>query len=297
MFKIDAHQHFWDLQRFDYPWLQAEALKPIRQTYLPVDLRPHLDQCGIDYSIFVQTRHALDETRWVLELCAEYPFLAGVVGWVDLQSPECADQLDELQTHPHFLGVRHVIQDEPDDNFATHPATLRGLKLLEQRGVPFDLLFFVKHLPHAVTIAEACPELTLVLDHLSKPRIQAQSLTDWEANFRAAARYPNMNCKLSGLVTEANWEHWSVADFRPYLEIALEAFGPSRLMFGSDWPVCELAASYTEVFGLLTEFIACLSADEQAAILGGTAARVYRPPVPIISPDFPSTPLTPTDAP
>jgi L-fuconolactonase len=284
MIKIDAHQHFWDLERFEYPWLQAASLEPIRQNYLPVDLRPHLDQCGIDYSIFVQTRHHLDETRWVLDLCAEYPFLAGVVGWVDLQSPECEQQLEELQAHPKFLGVRHVIQDEPDDNFAVQPETLRGLKILERRGVPFDLLFYVKHLPHAVTIAQTCPDLTLVLDHLAKPRIKEHSLTDWEQPFRAAAECPNISCKLSGLVTEADWENWSVDDFRPYLEIALEAFGPARLMFGSDWPVCELAASYTEVYGLIVDTIGELSTDEQAEIVGGTAARVYGIEMPPPSP-------------
>lgn len=277
--KIDAHQHFWELSRFSYDWLQAPALAPIRRDFLPDDLLPHLQACGIDRSIFVQTRHDLAENRWVLSLCEQYDFLAGIVGWVDLRAPDCEAQLLEFKDHPRFLGVRHVTQDEPDEDFIVRTETLRGLKVLEKHGVPFDLLFFVKHLRHAETVARACPDLPLVIDHLAKPRIREQGIEDWDVHFRAASRQGNVYCKLSGMVTEAAWRNWRPADFQPYLERALEYFGPQRLMFGSDWPVCELAASYEEVFGIVRDFISRLSPDEQAEILGGTAARFYGIPL------------------
>ena len=201
------------------------------------------------------------------------------MGWVDLRAPDCEAQLLEFKDHPRFLGVRHVTQDEPDEDFIVRTETLRGLKVLEKHGVPFDLLFFVKHLRHAETVARACPDLPLVIDHLAKPRIREQGIEDWDVHFRAASRQGNVYCKLSGMVTEAAWRNWRPADFQPYLERALEYFGPQRLMFGSDWPVCELAASYEEVFGIVRDFISRLSPDEQAEILGGTAARFYGIPL------------------
>lgn len=273
--KIDAHQHFWELNRFDYSWLNEPQLEPIRRNYVPADLLPHLKACGIDRSIFVQTRHEVEENRWVLELCENNPFLAGVVGWVDLASEQCESQLLEFKDHPKFLGIRHVIQDEPDDDFIIRPEIIRGLQVLEKHQVPFDLLFFVKHLKHAVTVARQCPDLPLVIDHLAKPRIKEQSFEDWEANFRAAAQCDNVFCKLSGMVTEADWKSWKPADLKPYIEIALDAFGPSRLMYGSDWPVCELAAGYEDVYQAMEQNISQLSETEQAQIFGNTAAKFY----------------------
>ncbi len=275
MDKIDAHHHFWELSRFDYAWLRAEGNQAICRDFLPADLKPHLDACGIRKSIFVQTRHELAENRWVLDLCEQNDFLAGIVGWVDLQSPDCEEQLLEFKDHPKFLGIRHVTQDEPDDDFIVHQKTLRGLKVLEKHRVPFDLLFFVKHLRHAPTVAMLCPELPLVLDHLAKPRIKDQAFDDWEANFRAAAKCENVYCKLSGMITEADWKNWKPADLKPYIDIALDAFGPDRLMYGSDWPVCELAGSYELVHAALAENIADLSETEQQRIWAGTAAEFY----------------------
>lgn len=275
MLTIDAHQHFWELSRFDYAWLRTDAHRPICRDYLPGDLEPHLAACGVDRSVFVQTRHELEENRWILELCEQHDFLAGMVGWVDLQSEQCEEQLQEFVEHPKFVGIRHVTQDEPDDNFIIDPRTLRGLKVLERYQVPFDLLFFVKHLKHATTVARHCPTLPLVIDHLAKPRIKDQAFEDWEQNFRAAAQCENVYCKLSGMVTEADWQNWTPADLKPYIEIALEAFGPERLMYGSDWPVCELAGSYEQVHQALKETISQLSTSEQEQIWGGTAARFY----------------------
>lgn len=273
--KIDAHQHFWELERFDYAWLDAPDLKPIRRDFVPADLLPHLKNRNIDRSVFVQTRHDVEENRWALALCESNSFLAGIVGWVDLASEQCEAQLLEFKDHPKFLGIRHITQDEPDEDFIVRDEVIRGLQVLEKHQVPFDLLFFVRHLKHAVTVAKACPDLPLVIDHLAKPRIKEQSVADWEANFRAAARCDNIYCKLSGMVTEADWESWKPTDLKPYIDIALDAFGPSRLMYGSDWPVCELAASYEQVYDALAENISALSNSEQEQILGKTAARFY----------------------
>lgn len=273
--RIDAHQHFWELGRFDTRWLDAPALEPIRRNYIPDDLRPHLKTAGIDKSIFVQTQHNLAENRWALQLADENDFIAGVVGWVDLASPGCEDQLVYYKSHRKFVGVRHITQDEPDPNFIVRPEIVRGLKVLEKHGVPFDLLFYVQHLRHAATVAMNCPNLPLVIDHLAKPRIKARSLEDWEPEFREAAKCPNVFCKLSGMVTEADWKSWRPADLKPYVDIALECFGPERVMYGSDWPVCELAATYGHMFNGLSQLLGELTESERACIYGNTARRFY----------------------
>jgi L-fuconolactonase len=226
-------------------------------------------------SVFVQTQHNVEETRWVLGLAERHPFIAGVVGWVDLASPACEQQVLELRRHPKFVGVRHVTQDEPDDDFIVRPDVLRGLRVLEKHGVPFDLLFYVRHLQHAATLARELPALPMVIDHLAKPRIKEGRTDDWRPHLKAAAAFPNVYCKLSGLVTEADWRHWTAADLRPYVHAALECFGPGRCMFGSDWPVCELAAPYERVHAALIEALGPLSASERAAIFGGTARCFY----------------------
>ncbi len=272
---IDAHQHFWQLaQPFDYRWLGD----PIRRDFLPEHLEPHLRATGVRYSVCVQTQHDLAENRWALGLAERYPFIAGVVGWVDLASPACEEQLLEMRRHPKFVGVRHVTQDEPDDDFIVRPDVRRGLRVLEKHGVPFDLLFYVKHLRHAATVARDFPDLPLVIDHLAKPRIKEGRTDDWLPHLRAAAAFPNVYCKLSGLVTEADWQRLTPSDLRPYVQAALECFGPGRCMFGSDWPVCELAATYERVHAALVEALGPLSEAERAAIFGDTARRFYRLP-------------------
>ncbi len=273
---IDAHHHFWQLsQPFNYGWLDAPALAPIKRDFLPEHLESLIQQTPIRRSIFVQTQHNLAENRWVLGLAERHPFIAGVVGWVDLASAACEHQLLEFTGHPKFVGVRHVTQDEPDDDFIIRPDVLRGLKVLEKHGVPFDLLFYVKHLRHVPALARHLPALPMVIDHLAKPRIKDRQTDDWLPHLRAAAAFPNVVCKLSGMVTEANWRHWTVADLKPYVQAALEAFGPERCMFGSDWPVCELAGSYHQVYEALVAAIGPIRADEQRQIFGGTAARFY----------------------
>lgn len=274
---IDAHQHFWQLDLpFDYEWLSAERHAAICRNYLPVDLEPHLRRAGVERAVFVQTQHHIEETRWGLRLAEQHAFIAGVVGWVDLVSESCEEQLQELIAHPRFSGIRHIVQDEPDEDFIVRPEVFRGLRVLERHGVPYDLLFYHQHLRHAVTVARAFPELPLVIDHLAKPRIREGVLEPWAAELRAAAAFPNVYCKLSGLVTEADWSGWTVADLRPYVMTALEAFGPARCMYGSDWPVCELAAEYGEVYGALRELLGGLSESESARVFGGTATEFYR---------------------
>lgn len=277
MTRIDAHQHFWQRTLpLDYRWLEKPENRPICRDFLPADLAPHLAATGIERSIFVQTQHNIEENRWALRLAEENEFLVGVVGWIDLASPQCERQLLEFKEHPKFVGVRHITQDEPDDDFIISDQVLRGLRTLERHGVPFDLLFYVKHLRHAATLARRLPELPMVIDHLAKPRIKHQSLDDWLPHFRAAAEFPNIYCKLSGLVTEADWRQWQPADLKPYVQAALEWFGPKRLLFGSDWPVCELAASYEQVVTALDEGLGPISTTERERIFGGTAREFYR---------------------
>ncbi|MFO0911105.1 MAG: amidohydrolase family protein, partial [Isosphaeraceae bacterium] len=245
---VDSHQHFWDLsQPFNYDWLKQPDLEPIRRNFLPEDLRPLMRQTGVARSIVVQTQHDLRENDWALNLAAQHDWIAGVVGWVDLASPDCESQVRAARSNPKFVGVRHITQDEPDDDFLVGTAVLRGLGVLEKLEVPFDLLLYVRHLRHVPTLAARFPGLKLVIDHLAKPEIKSRRFEEWLPLFRVAAHQPNVFCKLSGMVTEASWADWRASDLTPYVQAALDAFGPSRLMFGSDWPVCNLAGSYEQV--------------------------------------------------
>ncbi|MHC4994063.1 MAG: amidohydrolase family protein [Planctomycetota bacterium] len=274
---IDSHQHYWDLTntQFDYGWLAEPQHAAIHKSYLPADLAPHLERTGVDKTVFVQTQHNLEENRWVLGLMERYDFIAGMVGWVDLTAEDCEDQLAEFKDHPKFVGIRHIVQDEPDDDFILEPDVLRGLKTLEKHGVPYDLLFYTKHFQHTATVAHHAPDLKLVVDHLSKPQIKDKRIDNWAANLKAAADCPNVYCKLSGMITEADWEHWTAADLKPYVHAALEAFGPERCMFGSDWPVCELAGTYQQVIDVLNETLGAISQTERDQIFGKTAAEFY----------------------
>ncbi len=274
---IDSHQHFWKLDLpFEYGWLQEPQHAPICRDFVPGDLEPHLAETGVNRTVFVQTQHNLEENRWALSLADANPFLAGVVGWVDLASEQCEEQLSEFLQHPKFVGIRHITQDEPDENFIVRPEVVRGLKVLQKHQVPFDLLFYVQHLRHASTLAEMLPELPMVIDHLSKPRIKSQEIKTWRTDLVKASQYPNVFCKLSGMVTEADWKHWKPQDLKPYVETALEAFGPERCMFGSDWPVCELAATYSQVFEALRNVLGPLSVTEHDNIFCNTARRFYK---------------------
>ncbi len=272
---IDAHQHFWHRGKFKDAWLDEPQHKPISGSYLPEHLAPLLRQCGIDGSVFVQTQHDLGENRWALDLAKKHPFILGVVGWVDLASADCEKQLLEFKADPKFVGIRHITQGEPDDDFIVRDDVVRGLKILEKHRVPFDLLFYVKHLKHAATLARKLPDLPMVIDHLAKPRIKEHQTDGWIDPLKAAAKFPNVYCKLSGMVTEADWKGWTPKDLTPYVQAALEAFGPDRCMYGSDWPVCLLAAPYPSVVATLREALGPISDAERAKIFGGTAEKFY----------------------
>lgn len=276
---IDAHQHFWSSDSpppYNFEWLKKPGLEKINRNFLPTDLKPRLDAAGVTHTVFVQTQHHLDENRLILKYADENPWIVGIVGWVDLQSPEVEKQVEEFKQYKKFVGVRHIVHDEPDDDWIVRPDVLRGLKVLEKHNLPYDLLFYVRHLKHAVTVAKAVPNLPLVIDHLSKPRIKDHAFDDWLPHLEAAAKFPNMHCKLSGMITEADHKNWNSADLRPYVEHALHLFGPDRCMYGSDWPVSELAGSYAQVIGALREIVEPLSTDEKDAIFHRTAKKFYR---------------------
>lgn len=274
--RIDAHQHFWRYVPTDYPWI-GEGMQRIARDELPADLEPLLSAARFDGSVAVQARQSLEESRWLLELAGE-PLnrILGVVGWVDLQSEQLTEQLETLAIQPRFVGVRHVVQDEPDPAFLLGEAFVRGVSQLARHGLTYDLLLYPPQLPAAIELAGLLPEQPFVLDHLGKPGIEKRLMQPWRNDLGALAAHANVFCKLSGLVTEAAWRGWQKEDFRPYLEVALETFGPRRLMFGSDWPVCLVAAEYADVLGIVEDFLSPLSADEQALIFGGTAASFYQ---------------------
>ena len=268
---IDAHQHFWQLGRFDYPWMSKD-LGVLYRDYLPADFAPILRQHHITKTVLVQASNSIEESRWLLELADSNDFIGGVVGWVDLTSPE----IDEISTHPKFKGVRHLVEGEPDDDWLAQPAVLSGLQKLSARGLSYDLLVHTRHLKHVPVVAESCPDLALVIDHLAKPPIARNEIDEWSRAFKPLANYQNLYCKLSGLVTEANWHSWRVDDLRPYIDCALESFGPDRMIFGSDYPVCLLAASYDRVLGSFQEILKDLSDTDREKIFANNAAKFYR---------------------
>jgi L-fuconolactonase len=272
---IDAHQHFWQVGRFEYPWMKSDN-EVLYRDYLPVQLEPALRRNNVDKTVVVQASNSVAESRWLLQLADEHSFIAGVVGWVDLASLETSSQLEELTAHPKFRGVRHLVESEPEDDWLVHGEVLNGLKLLPAFDVSFDLLVHTRHLRYARRVAETCPELSLVIDHLAKPPIAGGEFDQWARELRPLAAFPHVYCKLSGLVTEANWTTWTTDDLRPYVDYALELFGAERLMFGSDYPVCLLAATYDRVLDSFQELLKDLNATDRDRIFAGNAARFYR---------------------
>ena len=275
MIRIDAHRHFWKYTAAEYGWIN-EQMAVLQRDFLPRDLKPLLEQNGFGKSIAVQARQSLEDTRWLLELAEENNFIQGVVGWVDLCSPQLRDQFEELAAHKKLVGVRHVLQDETDDHFMMRPEFQRGIAQLAEFGLAYDLLLHPRHLPVAVQLVHEFPAQTFVLDHLAKPAIADGVLELWQRDIRELAKFPNVSCKLSGMVTEARWKQWKHDDFRPYLDVVLDAFGPSRLMVGSDWPVCTLSADYAQTVGIVLDFVQQLTETEREGILGGNCARIYR---------------------
>jgi L-fuconolactonase len=272
--RIDAHQHFWRYNRDEYGWID-NSMTALRRDFLPEDLKPELRRAGFDAAIAVQARQSLDETRWLLELAGAEPAIFGVIGWVDLRSPAVRDQLAEFAKHPKFLGVRHVVQSEPDDRFLLRPDFLRGISGLEEFGLTYDILIYTKHLPVAAEFVGRFPRQKFVLDHLAKPPIKTRQLQPWEGGIRAIARFPNVMCKVSGLVTEADWKNWKPEHITPFLDVAFDAFGPERLMIGSDWPVCAVAASYEQTMKLVETYLQQFSERDRNFVLGGNAQKLW----------------------
>lgn len=273
--RIDAHQHFWRYRPETHGWIDAR-MAVLKRDFLPEDLAPLLRAEGFSGCVAVQAAHSLEETRFLLELADRHAsFVRGVVGWVDLTAPDLERQLEGLAERRTLRGVRHIAQDEPDDGWLARAEVIRGVGALRRFGLTYDILVYARQLPAAHALARALPGQLLVLDHVAKPEIAAGRLDPWRTELRRLAELPHVCCKLSGLVTEARWGAWTTDELRPYLDVALEAFGPGRLMFGSDWPVCLLSGSYAEVVGVAREAIAALSRDEQDAVLGGNAARFY----------------------
>lgn len=273
--RIDAHQHFWSFSATEYPWIGA-GMECLARDYSVGDLVAVARPQGVGGSVAVQARQSLEETRWLLGLADADPFVKGVVGWVDLRSERAAEEIAGFAGHEKFVGVRHVVQDELDPRFLLSDAFVRGLRQLHQVGLVYDLLLYPHQVAAAVELAGLLPEQQFVLDHLAKPRIKSGEIAEWQRDIEALAGHPNVACKLSGLVTEASWRRWQRADFTPYLDVALAAFGPERLMFGSDWPVCLLSAEYADVMGIIEDFVQALSPTEQDQIWGTTARRFYR---------------------
>ena len=272
--RIDSHQHFWRYRPADYPWMGERHL-PIKRDILPPDMQPLLAAAGIDGTVAVQARQNLRECEFLLALADEYDFVRGVVGWVDLRADDVTAQLDRFAAHPRFVGVRHIVHDEADDRFMLGGGFLRGLAALQQYDLRYDLLLFPRHIPIAIDVARQFPQQPFVLDHIAKPFIKDGVLQPWADDIRALAALDNVWCKVSGMVTEAAWHEWTNADFTPYLDVVFDCFGSDRLMFGSDWPVCELAGSYSQVVGIVEDYIGALSADERAAVMGGNAKVFY----------------------
>jgi len=273
--RIDAHQHFWRYNADEFGWID-DSMSSLRRDFGPDDLKPELERAGFQGSIAVQARQSLEETRWLLELAEYSPLILGVVGWVDLCSPDVRLQLQTFAGNPKLVGIRHVVQSEPDERFLLLPEFLRGISLLEEFDLAYDILIYPQHLPVAVEFVRHSPRQRFVLDHLAKPLIKSASIHPWEAGIRELAKFPNVCSKLSGMVTEADWQNWRPEDLKPYLDIALDNFGPERLMIGSDWPVCTVAASYKQTMSVVLDYLYKYPVNVQDAVLGGNAQRFWK---------------------
>ncbi len=276
--RIDAHHHLWRYTPEEYGWID-DSLRALRRDFLLEDLRAELRTANVDSTVAVQARQTLAETEWLLELAAEPDSpLAGVVGWLPLASPDLEPQLDRLTGREALKGLRHVVQAEPA-GFLDTDAFNRGIRTLRPLGLVYDILIFAPQLEEAARFVDRHPAQPFVLDHIAKPSIRTGEIKQWSAAIRELARRPHVTCKLSGMVTESDARNWSPAQLQPYLEVVLEAFGPERLMIGTDWPVLTVGCTYAQWWRTVEDWIAPLSPDEQKAILGGTAARVYNLPL------------------
>ena len=271
--RIDSHQHFWNYDSSQYPWIPTGSA--LHRDWLPGNLAKRLQEHQFDGSIAVQARQSIEETRWLLELSESTQQILGVVGWVDLRSSALVAELDALSLHPRLVGVRHVAQDEPDDDFLTRPDVILGISRLRSFHLVYDLLVFPHQLPSAIRLAQSLPGQQFVLDHGAKPPIRLGDMFQWKRRIHQLSKCPNVSCKISGLVTEADLASWSCEQIFPYIQELMDAFGEDRILFGSDWPVCLLAASYDRVVDLAERAVSGFSTEAKTKFWGGNAEKVY----------------------
>lgn len=274
MLTIDAHQHFWKFNPIRDSWM-TDAMQVIKKDFLPRQLHQLLQANGIDGCIAIQADQSEEETRFLLQLASEHAFIKGVVGWVDLQAPNIEERLEHFAQFRLVKGFRHIIQSEPDVDFMLNQQFLAGISLLHKYHFTYDLLIFPHHLPYAKKLVACFPQQRFVIDHIAKPNIKEQDIALWKKHIREIASFDNVYCKISGMVTEARWQQHTYADFVPYLDVITEAFGIDRVMYGSDWPVCLLSASYAQVLNLVQRYFSAYSASEQALFFGGNASHFY----------------------
>ena len=272
--KIDAHQHFWIFDPVRDSWINDDMLA-IKRDFLPADLLPVLQQNGIDGCMSVQASQSAEETLFLLEHAAQNAFIKGVVGWVDLKANDLEAQLEHYKQYDKLKGFRHVLQSEPDDQYMLQPQFKKGIVSLQKFGYTYDILIYPQHLPYAEQLVGAFPDQKFVIDHLAKPHIKDQEINDWKRCIQAVAKHPNVHCKISGMLAEADWKEWKADDFTPYLDVVFNAFGTNRVMFGSDWPVCLVAGGYEGTMQVINNYCSKLSATEQELFWGNNATTFY----------------------
>lgn len=272
---IDAHHHLWEYNSRDYAWMTDE-MAALRRNFVVPELVEVVRESGVDGTVVVQASQTLYETNWLLDLARQNSILFGVVGWVPLTAPDVRAHLEKFGHEPKLKSVRHVLQDESDDFFVLREDFNRGVDLLKQFNLAYDILIFERHLPQTIEFVDRHPQQVFIVDHIAKPRIRENLLSPWKKNIQELAMRENVHCKISGMVTEADWAAWTEDQLRPYIEVVLSAFGPKRLMFGSDWPVLTLASNYKQWVDTLRRVISDLSADEQEEICWRTAKRAYQ---------------------
>ncbi len=272
---IDSHQHFWKFNPIRDSWITDE-MSVIQRDFYPEDLALVLKKNDIDACVAVQADQSLEETMFLLNLAEENDFVKAVVGWIDLKADNIAEQLTEFSSQKKLAGFRHILQAEPDLEFMLHPKFLRGIAALKKHDFTYDILIFPKHLLVAQKFVARFPDQAFVLDHIAKPYIKAGLIADWKKDIESLAKFDNIQCKVSGIITEANWNTWTFQEIKPYLDVVFEAFGTDRIMFGSDWPVCLLAGEYAQVKGIIEAYTQGFSTTEKAKIFGENAAKFYK---------------------